>query len=66
MEEVEGLEVDTDPRELGLKHHLQVAGAPGSPVLRSEFPSISMPVPGSGFQHSLQHLDGINTKDTCS
>ena len=22
-------------------------------------PSISMPVPGSGFQHSLQHLDGV-------
>ena len=50
--EVEWLEVDVD-------HHLQVAGGLGSPVLRSEFPSTSMPVPGSGFQHSLQHLDGI-------
>ena len=42
----------------GVEYHLQVAGAPGGPVLRSGFPSISMPVPGSGFQHSLQHLDG--------
>ena len=42
----------------GVEHPLQVAGAPGSPVLRGESPSVSMSVPGSGFQHSLQHLYG--------